>query len=184
MTPPTAKLMIKTNCPYGISLNPSVQCYEAPNNESFVQAYCYFLHKLMTDSTMEATFPDLVLYPEYSAGKRVTGKKSSIIPRLHYHGYTSIEPFRYYTQTCSAMNKWLLHTISEKPDIDYCIKNREIMETFCNKYHLPYEITWKSLKNKKVKGLIKTWYKRAMALNNMTSDQFYYQSDSSEASEG
>lgn len=151
------KLMVNEDHLYGFTLNPASQFYDAPNDEYFVQTYCYHLKKLLE---YKSVFPYIELYPEFSPAKKITGKKSSILPRLHYHGAVTIDPFLYYTKYVHKLNQDNFHGINEEYDELYCKKNGHLMRKFCERYSLPYQITWDSIDGSLKR--INAWYRRAV----------------------
>lgn len=152
-----AKLMIRADKFYGITINPEAQGYSEGSN-SFIVAYSMFINNL---KKYDDIFETYTLYPEYSPAKLHPRKDT--LPRLHYHGICKINPIEYYTHGCMLLKKHNMIQIDDNPNIEYCTKNEEIMMQLCMKWKVPYGIRKDIFKDKKLMKRLKEWYQRISA---------------------
>lgn len=156
----TEKHMMTDDHLYGFTINPAVQCYDAPNDQSFILAYSHFIFDLCS---YREILPKVELYPEFSPSRACSGKRSSILPRLHFHGAVTVDPFRYYTYGCQKLLKHSIFAFNETPDYEYCTKNRSTMESlFLKQYGLPYKLTYDIFDNKPLMKKLAQWRKRSI----------------------
>lgn len=151
---PDAKLMLQDDKEYGLTLNPSEQCFQSKNDEQFACAYAVFLQRL---NYLKPYMKEIELYPEYAPGKIMNKKMTR--PRLHFHGKVIFNSFRMYTKGFEIVLNHNTYKINDKVDLHYCKKNRNPMENWCKEYGFPYKITWKNLS--KCDKKVEDWYKRA-----------------------
>ncbi len=152
------KLMLCDKTDYGFSLNGDEQYGNSPSDERFVLTYTHCLDQI---SKFINVLPDITLYPEYSPAK-TTGVSKGMCPRLHFHGRVTVDSFRFYTYGYKKIDLHYTYAFSENVDIEYCQKNKKLMKQWCDKYKLPYEITYSNIH--KAKSVLSTWRLRRLEL--------------------
>lgn len=154
---PFEKQMLMDDRIYGFTLNPLEQCEDAPSDESFIQAYSFFCLRLLK---LKELLPSVELYPEYSPYQSFEGKAG--MPRLHFHGSTTLNSFKFYTGGYRHLSNGNSFYFSEKPKIEYSQKNKSLMQKWCKHYKVPYKITYKNLQSPKCFKIISEWADRAI----------------------
>ncbi len=152
------KLMVSDDTDYGFTLNGDEQYEKAPTDERFVLTYTHCLEQI---SKFQNILPDICLYPEYSPA-RSTGNYKGQCPRLHFHGKTRVDSFRFYTYGYKKIDLHYTYAFNDNVDIEYCQKNKKLMKKWCKKYNLPYEITYKSIS--KAAEVMSTWRLRRLEM--------------------
>ena len=152
--------MFEEGAEYGLTLNPDEDFRRILSEDQFPLAYTYILKWLLE---LKNILPYIRLYPEYAVGRCNSDNKGSL-PRLHLHGMSKLDVFRYYTYGCTKMDKHFKYKfVNNTEDCEtYFKKNEKTMKQWCKNYDLPYEITWKSLKKHELSIL--SWYKRGVEL--------------------
>ncbi len=148
------KLMLKPEVWYGFTLNGDEQFDKSKTIFRFPEVYSHCLHQL---EQFRDIFPDIEIYPEFSPG-RTTGKYKGSIPRLHFHGKCQVDNRNFYTYGAMKVERHYTYAILDKVDIQYCIKNKDVMQKWCTEVHLPYKITYENIK--KARLVIDKWRRR------------------------
>ncbi len=159
MTHSFSKLMLRPGVTYGITINPEQQYDELISTETFPLSYTNHIQYFLS---LQNIFPTLTIYPEYSPSLETNGRVN--VPRLHWHGTCTVDPFVYYTYGLKKLGKKAHIAIRELPKdkMSYVVKNKDVMILFLKKFSFKYQITYDSIKS--LKSKIKSWNLRRIGI--------------------